>query len=100
MKQRLDQTESFKNSETREAYFDKLFVEIDGDKNGLVDRDELKEFLKALFKTYHISTPFTDSYSDSLFSLIDENNDGEIDLQEIKDFFEEFNIKLSESTTE
>jgi Ca2+-binding EF-hand superfamily protein len=54
----------------------KLFLKLDHDKNGSINREELEEHIKKV----HFG--ITNSEIRMIFALIDENHDGKIDLKE------------------
>ena len=60
-------------------YFDKF----DEDKNGFIDRKELRHFLTMFFKQYHMHLPMTDEFVDSVFRGMDTNHDNKIQPEEL-----------------
>lgn len=59
-----------------------LFVELDKDKNGFIDRKEFQEYVK---KMCH---KVTKNETDIIFALMDENSDGKIYIKEFLRAFE------------
>ena len=43
------------------------FTEFDEDKNGFLDRKELRHFLTLFFEKYHVHLPITDEFVDGVF---------------------------------
>jgi len=74
--------------QTNEAAVDeavrKIFQEYDLDKNGVLDRRELRQFLHKFFSEYKVHFPLTDEYVDAVFVQIDLNRDNKIQPQELK----------------
>ena len=68
----------------------KYFAEFDGDSNEWLDRKELRGFLTAFFKQYHIHAPLTDEYVDATFREIDANRDNKIQPEELHAFASRF----------
>jgi Ca2+-binding EF-hand superfamily protein len=46
----------------------KFFVQFDESKDGFLDRKELRHFMEAFFKEYHIHLPLNDDFVHSLFN--------------------------------
>lgn len=65
-------------------------MEFDADKNGYLDRHELRMFLIQFFKQYKLRIPLSEEFIDATFSDIDKNGDGKIQLDELIAFFDEF----------
>ena len=61
----------------------KYFEEFDEDKNGFLDRKELRHFLTQFFKSYHLHIPLNDDFVDSAFRHIDVNHDNKIQPEEL-----------------
>ena len=70
------------------------FNEFDDDKNGYLDRDELKVFLEKFFDTYKIQFPLTEEYVDEVFKKFDDNGDGKIQPDELEGFTMHFVERL------
>ena len=68
----------------------KYFEEFDSDKNGYLDRKELRHFLTEFFKSYHLHVPLTDEYVDSAFRHIDANHDNKVQPEELAAFSQSF----------
>lgn len=64
----------------------KYFQEFDHDKNGVLDKKELRHFLNNFFKTYKIHLPVTDEYVDAVFRDIDANRDNKIQPVELEQY--------------
>ena len=64
----------------------KYFNEFDSDKNGFLDRKELRLFLHQFFTQYKIHFPITDEYVDAVFREIDANRDNKIQPNELEQF--------------
>ena len=54
------------------------FKKFDKDKNGVLDRLELKQFLITFFDKYKMHVPINEEFIDETFRDIDKNNDGKI----------------------
>jgi Ca2+-binding EF-hand superfamily protein len=54
------------------------FKKFDKDKNGVLDRLELKQFLIIFFDKYKMHVPINEEFIDETFRDIDKNNDGKI----------------------
>lgn len=67
-----------------------FFVRFDESKDGFLDRKELRHFMEAFFKEYHVHLPLTDDFVLHLFSEIDANQDGKITPEELEAFAAKF----------
>ena len=54
------------------------FQKFDSDKNGYLDRMELRTFLISFFDHYKLKVPINEEFCDDAFKEIDTNNDGKI----------------------
>ena len=54
------------------------FETFDSDKNGFLDRRELRHFLNLFFSKYHIKLPLTDDFVDGVFRQMDTSHDNKI----------------------
>ena len=68
----------------------KYFDQFDEDKNGFLDRKELRHFLVQFFKNYHLHIPLTDDFVDSAFIHIDVNHDNKIQPEELANYSNNF----------
>ena len=71
------------NSDHLKDLLGKYFEQFDEDKNGFLDRKELRHFLTQFFATYHLHVPMTDEFVDSVFRGIDVNHDNKIQPEEL-----------------
>jgi Ca2+-binding EF-hand superfamily protein len=79
-------TQYSNDSASLHAQVGKFFVEFDTDKSGFLDRKELRHFMQAFFKEYHIRVPLNDDFVHHLFNQIDENHDNKISPEELEKF--------------
>ena len=68
----------------------KFFTEFDTDKSGHLDKKELRKFMEAFFKEYHIRVPLNDDFVHALFNQIDANHDNKISPEELEQFASKF----------
>ena len=68
----------------------KIFEDFDKDKNGYLDRKELRQFLTFFFKQYKMHFPVTDEYVDAVFREIDQNRDNKIQPNELQQYASHF----------
>ena len=66
------------------------FTQFDDDKNGYIDRKELRHFLSMFFKQYHLHVPMTDEFVDSVFRGMDANHDNKIQPEELLAYSQHF----------
>jgi Ca2+-binding EF-hand superfamily protein len=66
------------------------FAEFDEDKNGFLDRKELRHFLTVFFQKWHVHLPLTDEFVDAVFRMIDENHDNKLQPQELEKYSSQF----------
>ena len=59
------------------------FDEFDSDKNGALDRKEMRHFLAHIFKEFKIHLPLTDEFVDSIFIAIDKNHNNKLEIDEL-----------------
>ena len=78
------------NPEHLSELIGKYFEEFDEDKNGFLDRKELRHFLTLFFKNYHLHVPLTDEFVDAAFRNIDANHDNKIQPDELMAYSGEF----------
>ena len=91
----LSQLYSFNEEEQLlKEQLNNYFLEFDDDKNGYLDRKELRLFLNNFFGTYHIRAPLTDEFVDATFRQIDKNHDNKIQPEELLTFAKQFIKKL------
>ena len=76
------------NTDHLKEMLTKHFATHDEDKNGYLDRKELRHFLTQFFKTYHLHVPLNDEFVDSVFRSIDENHDNKIQPEELLHYSE------------
>jgi Ca2+-binding EF-hand superfamily protein len=83
----LDKLTHFKSEPaTLHEEIQKFFIEFDEDKNGELDHKELRHFMQAFFKQYHIHLPLTDDFVDGVFREIDSNHDNKIQPAELEQY--------------
>lgn len=56
-----------------------MFDLYDSDKNGHLDRKELRQFMAKFFETFGINLPLTDEYVDATFREIDADHSNTIE---------------------
>ena len=78
------------NPDHYQEMIQKYFEEFDEDKNGYLDRKELRHFLTQFFKSYHLHVPLTDEYVDSAFRHIDINHDNKVQPEELAQYSHSF----------
>jgi Ca2+-binding EF-hand superfamily protein len=66
------------------------FAEFDEDKNGYLDRKELRHFLTVFFKKFHVRLPLTDEFVDGVFREIDDNHDNKLQAEELEKYSSHF----------
>lgn len=73
----------FKN-QAQEREFRRLFEKGDRDKNGTLDRKELRAIIRAIFKKNEVdfNAEFLTKYTNDMFSQFDVNSDGCLDFSE------------------
>ena len=68
--------------------FDKLVVEVfkefDTDKNGVLDRKEMRTFFGKIFTEWKVMIPMSDEFLDDLFRDIDKDHSNSISPGELK----------------
>lgn len=69
-----------------EEAVEKIWNEFDKDKNGVLDKKELRPFVKLVCQGLPDGTEFDESEFEKLFADLDENGDGVISKEEIKSF--------------
>lgn len=67
-----------------------FFLVFDEDKSGFLDRKELRHFMEAFFKQFHVRLPLTDDFVFSVFQQIDTNHDNKIEPSELQAFAQAF----------
>jgi hypothetical protein len=65
-------------------------MEFDTDKNGHLDRRELRQFLIKFFLEFSIRLPLTDDYCDSIFRALDADRSNSIELDELNNYARTF----------
>ena len=61
-----------------------IFEEFDKDKNGFLDRKEIRSFFNKIFKEWKLIFPMTDEFLDDLFRDIDKDHNNKISPDEMK----------------
>ena len=61
-----------------------IFEEFDKDKNGFLDRKEIRNFFTKIFKEWKLIFPMTDEFLDDLFRDIDKDHNNKISPDEMK----------------
>ena len=61
-----------------------IFEEFDKDKNGVLDRKEIRSFFSKIFKEWKLTIPMTDEFLDDLFRDIDKDHNNKISPDEMK----------------
>lgn len=72
-----------------------FFARFDESKDNFLDRKELRHFMDAFFKEYHVHLPLTDDFVLHLFNEIDSNHDGKISPEELEAFAAKFVANVS-----
>ena len=62
------------------------FNAYDTDKNGHLDRAEMRHFLEKMFTDLKIHFPLTDEFIDDIFRAIDEDHNNEISVEELTNY--------------
>lgn len=85
------QAEDFeKNPDNLKTVVAEFFTTYDEDKSGFLDRKELRHFMEAFFKQFHVRLPLTDDFVFSVFQQIDANHDNKIEPSELQAFAQAF----------
>ena len=86
--------ENFKKLQSSESELDdkvsSIFEEFDKDKNGILDRRELRLFLQEVMTQLKIKIPLTNEYIDEVFKEIDTDKDFKISPVELKTYLAKF----------
>ncbi len=61
-----------------------VFAEFDKDKNGVLDRKEMRLFFSKVFVEWKLVFPLTDEFIDDLFRDIDKDHNNKISHSELK----------------
>jgi Ca2+-binding EF-hand superfamily protein len=65
----IEKLTSYNNdSASLHEQINKFFIEFDTDKSGFLDRKELRKFMEAFFKQYHVRVPLNDDFVHHLFN--------------------------------
>ena len=62
------------------------FNEFDSDKNGSLDKKEMRHFLAHIFKEFKIHLPLTDEFVDGIFVAIDKNHNLKLEMDELTSY--------------
>jgi Ca2+-binding EF-hand superfamily protein len=72
-----------------------VFDKYDSDKNGHLDRKELRQFMTEFFEKFGINLPLTDEYVDATFREIDADHSNTIEREEILSYLKTFMASLN-----
>ena len=67
------------------AVAESMFAEIDTNKNGSLEKEEVKEFSKKMWCRIKQDKEFDESTFEDNFDSLDKNKDGRVDLNELWD---------------
>jgi len=68
---------------------------FDSDKNGHLDRKELRQFMAKFFEKFGINLPLTDEYVDATFRELDADHSNTIEKEEIMTYAKTFMASLN-----
>ena len=64
-------------------FSNKVFNRIDTDKNGLIDKEEMKSFMMGMLRDLRPGEEFNKDAFEKGFALLDRNNDGFVSREEL-----------------
>ena len=60
-----------------------MFAEIDANKNGALEKEEVREFSKKMMTTLKPDAEFNEETFEENFASLDKNSDGRVDMNEL-----------------
>ena len=86
----VEQLTSMESNEKAEEEIKDAFNEFDKDKNGYLDRTELRAFLEFTFAKYKLRMPVVDATVDHVFFQIDKDHNSKIEPDELCTYAQTF----------
>ena len=86
----IAQLEFSKSAEGLAKEADEIFVAYDKDKNGVLDRKEMRNFMGNMTKEWKLVFPMTDEFLDDLFRDIDKDHSNTISKEELKVYLSKY----------
>ena len=71
-----------------------IFEEFDKDKNGVLDRKEMRSFFGKIFTEWKLIIPMTDEFLDDIFRDIDKDHNNKISSDELKFYLTKFVLQV------
>ena len=86
----VEQLKSIDSNDKTEEEIKDAFNEFDKDKNGYLDRTELRAFLEFTFNKYKLRMPVVDKTVDHVFFQIDKDHNSKIEPDELCTYAQTF----------